>query len=621
MSYTLTIHFSAGDRTYPVQRNGFSIEYSVGAKGKHQTQSASVSIRSREAALTFLTTKDELIKAEVKNGSDVVFEGIVRPYRNFSAYGASENPLDLEILDYTELLHVYSTEKIIYKAQNIESIIRDVFDKVELSTVLQIPGVLSQISIDYCICDVGIYFNEWLAQLLYEYGYDFHFKPGMCEIIPTTAESSDDSIDDIRNVLQVSRSDDRNDGIRVKYGKYPSKKIRLLTHRSKEFKWETSILNPFVYRRKTGYYYNNQMNEESMTSESWVKWNPTEVLASDIVNIDQIFWDWYVDQPNGVISFRKNTLKLYRDNVGLDGACVNMAYDYDFATGLFSGGWQFVIMADARVRYRVENAEESYTSGDSPTVINTQFITTQEMAEELAKRESARLTGASVTYTFQSLTGYEVGQFYSLRDPEVTGVQSLVRVLTCELTSDGLYNITAEGAGDVSTAVDVKTLRLKDLSEAGTDFMALNVDDSELEEGESCTVTVTGSILDYQDEYGFTYKWYVNGDEINGESGLSVVIPAGRLKGGINEVKCSSLYQDKVHASAVARVDNLAVSETEIEYAVGNSPDNPPLGEMLWEGVQMTWEGEPMSWDDGVWSKEAPTPGRGQYLWMRTRRV
>ena len=58
----------------------------------------------------------------------------------------------------------------------------------------------------------------------------------------------------------------------------------------------------------------------------------------------------------------------------------------------------------------------------------------------------------------------------------------------------------------------------------------------------------------------------------------------------------------------------------EIQYALGTSPDHPPLsGPMLWEGEQMMWDGEPMYWDDTEWSETVPLVTRGYYLWMRSR--
>ena len=58
----------------------------------------------------------------------------------------------------------------------------------------------------------------------------------------------------------------------------------------------------------------------------------------------------------------------------------------------------------------------------------------------------------------------------------------------------------------------------------------------------------------------------------------------------------------------------------EIQYALGTSPDYPPLsGAMLWEGEQMLWDDEPMYWDDSTWTDTVPLLTRGYYLWMRVR--
>jgi len=57
----------------------------------------------------------------------------------------------------------------------------------------------------------------------------------------------------------------------------------------------------------------------------------------------------------------------------------------------------------------------------------------------------------------------------------------------------------------------------------------------------------------------------------------------------------------------------------EIQYAVGDSPTDPPEGVMQWNSVDMLWNSEEMAWNAVIYSDVVPVPGDGEYVWMRTR--
>lgn len=595
MAYTLDIHFKDNDRAFPILREGFALNDLVGAKGKHATQSLSCKIRSREASLLFLQSKDDIIRAEVKNGSETVFEGVVRPYRSFSARGNFEDALSLQIMDYTEVLHAYAQADEAFLAKSVEHVFRAVYGKVAgLPEMIEFPSELSEKQVDYCKLKKGTYYDSWLSEMLYEFGYDFRFKVGKCVIFSTHASSSAQSIDDIRRTLTVSRSDDRNDGIRVKYGKFPEKRMQILDHRSPVFADKIPWNGLSVAVPHSGYYHSYEMDKDFPAENNWLNWDPKGCSASDMVKISNIRWKVWVDEPWAGITVApsKNSYLRIEDNPAYDlqGSAVSVAYNRVFKTGKWSGGHQFCITAEADVRYREENAQETYTDGDSPKVINAEFITTEEDSEAFAKREISRISHAAVTYAFTSLTYYEPGCFYNLSD-EVTGIQSLVRIVSCNMDADGIFTVKAEGAGDAGASVDIKTMRLKDASDQASLFIRLDADRTEIATGETVKVEVSGSILDMQQEYGFTYKWYLNEVEIPGQTGLTLELAESELMKGDNVIACASLYNGEEHASASVKVHDSVPSFTDVEFALSDSMVEPSAtlkwgeDDILWEAV------------------------------------
>lgn len=56
-----------------------------------------------------------------------------------------------------------------------------------------------------------------------------------------------------------------------------------------------------------------------------------------------------------------------------------------------------------------------------------------------------------------------------------------------------------------------------------------------------------------------------------------------------------------------------------VEYALGTSADYPPSSDIVWASEDIFWGTEKGTWDVANYTKEVPTPNRGQYVWMRTK--
>ena len=101
-SYTLNI----GSKTYPILRDGFSLKEAVGAEGKHRSSSCSVSVRG-EDILDDLMFAEGLLDAVVKDDEgNILFSGVIRPQASVTVNQTYLGSISLEVLDYTEKMHV-----------------------------------------------------------------------------------------------------------------------------------------------------------------------------------------------------------------------------------------------------------------------------------------------------------------------------------------------------------------------------------------------------------------------------------------------------------------------------------------------------------------------------------
>ena len=91
--------------------SGSSIKWACGEFGKHRTSSMMAVIRDINLAAA-LISRDGLVDAVIRKGDDVVFTGVIRPYLTISSKYNQTDELDLEVLDYTEKMHVKILERV-----------------------------------------------------------------------------------------------------------------------------------------------------------------------------------------------------------------------------------------------------------------------------------------------------------------------------------------------------------------------------------------------------------------------------------------------------------------------------------------------------------------------------
>lgn len=566
-SYTATIHFTSSDKTYPVLREGWGLPDQVGAKGRHATQSLSFQILSKEAFALFMTEPNRLVKAEIREDNDIIFEGVVRPYLSTSARGDIENGIKAEILDYTELLHVYNDEDIcdVFDT-SLLGCIDYIFNLAGVSITKDCPALFNSDIVDYLPIKRGEYLDDVLSNLLNERGYDYKFVPGQVKFFRTEVDSvPSESVEDIRNSLTISREDNWVEGIKVKYmrakeddiqiyrqdveipygdaqGRFPSVTEAVAAGGGPGF-FIVSGAHGLIY---DGTYNRGRLGDAPPEGKGYVAWSPAyrEPAGSEIraISISRTSVECVFDKAD--VAHREAV-----DSITLHGGRVYASFHGSFTfnevpiVSLFgvakwSPSWRITV--NAHVRYLVGDSEEYVqgTEGSRPDA-NTKtllYIYDADRAQEYARRELKRQKVSGITYSFKSLSAYDAGSFYRLQD-SVTGVNTVVRILNCNRDADGIYSVRAEGADTLSIPEPVlKALFYSDMLRMGQTDFHIEADKTTLTAEDSSTLNVAGNITIAGDDV--EYRWKVNG--VSSGTGSSITIGAPNLNVGSNTITCGA---------------------------------------------------------------------------------
>ena len=628
-SYAITIHFSQGDTTYGILRNGWSLPDLVGAKGRHATQSLSLSILSKEAAALFLSEPQRLLKAEVKKDANIIFEGVIRPYLGTSAEGVNESPIEIEVLDYTELLHHYISEDLVLQNLRLDQVVDKLFSLAGVTVPREYPSEFSSDSTLYIPLSQGEYVDDVLNELLFERGYDFKFSAGRCSFFATSTEVEPESeITDIRGTLSIQRSDDWSDGLRVRYMRAKEDDVVIYKHEREETDIravggaEVGFPGGISFVNAKGLYYDGKQHSGNAgtppSGKAIVQWKIRYNEPADqeikLIGLQNVKIQASLGDEEGV------ALTPHVDEVGLTEGRVWVSYSGTFdyheipVASWFRDdcrwSWTWRIQVTAHVAYFVADSEEILTENgirpDSSSK-NLTYIHTESLAKAYVQREAKRQKTSSITYSFSSLTAYKAGGFYRLSE-SVTGVNTIVRILSCNQGADGLFSISAESASAMSVSeIALKQLYLSDMQSSLDTSFRIKADRTSFTlPSDSAVLEVSGVVASAKD---IVFKWTL-GDSFLGE-GKSIQVEGSFLSPGSNIVSAKAYYQSVEMVSASVNLvliqgqDGVGVSSITVFYAVSTSNEVAP-GKWSTEAPYLTavnrylWSYEVISYTDGT---------------------
>lgn len=502
----MILNATIGSTTYilGVLRDSYSFTKRCGDAGRHSISSVKCSVRPTDdegnnfGAAIFQA--DGLVPATLSNGGTTVFTGYIRPYTSTSARNTHSGDIELEIMDPTESMHEYvwpvseegvAIKETIYQGKTLKENITTLFGLV--GKTCDTSG-LGDYLMPWLRLSEGEYIDEVIAQMLFEFGYDYMWtSDGVATFFSTFKPSSvTRKISDIRNTLTTSRSDDRSDGLKITYSIYrEAQNVQIYNHSHHySFEWWKIFSDGTLIAGLTGKYWNGFMHDSKFTNdgnaskplpaEKFMHWDFSKtglvdaegeaIKDSDVyyVSIDpssQV--KVWLDDENGV------NLTPHLDEYDATGA--RFWVDY---SGTFNVQWTWRIEIYGKVGYRVDSEVSFNKVGPNPETLNLRYRlmldgTVDQDVQAFASKYAERKKASAITYGFDSLTEYDVGGFYVLENT-VGGSSQIVRIISRTMDEDGIYSYKVEGA---STVDDISvTTTYEANAPSSTDVSKQNID-------------------------------------------------------------------------------------------------------------------------------------------------
>ena len=470
------------DRSYDltILSEGFSFNSVCGEAGKHAVSSVNVQVRPFKDDINIankIINSDNLIKAEIIDSS-TLFTGVIRPYLNTSSMNAYAENLLLEIMDNTETMHIYvydpSVDGVvggrIYPSVKKNILMRDLvewlFSLCNLS--VDVSSIPTDETVPYFKLSSGGYVDEVIEGFLFEYGYDYRFdKTGKAVIFHTYLDdvSIRGEIKDTINSISLSRSDDTSDGLNVTYKKYAyaiNKRILNFYTGNMGFNKWGIIAQNLQGKLYSGFMHDQHFNpNSSMPDGNLWNWNfencgvmidgNRKLTTSDVLFVDtdiskckvNLYDEDGVDYSLVLDSYDENGCRMWVDYNG------RFNVNLDFTDGW--AGWTWSIEVYGNIGYAMFEDYSYSINGPNPENLKFEYYMVQSnegIKETVVKKYYTRQKLSKITYEFQSLSRYEVGDFYTLVDP-VSGRTQDVRLISRKIGNDNIYTYRAEGAGKI----------------------------------------------------------------------------------------------------------------------------------------------------------------------------
>jgi len=560
MSWTLKLKFENDDIEYSADiLEGATLKECVGEKGKHATQSCSLSIYDPFLAAKIFNATEN-VDAKIMNGTTCFFEGIIRPYATLSAEMNRENPIQLEVIDYTEILRSYIYTNLdgiegLTEEERAECIESRVWTNKTIAELIQLLFDLSKVKgkVTYVIpedtrvkkyfsLEAGKYLDDIIEDFLYNYNYDFRFTPGKLTVFSTAVVDKDHvatpatvNLSSFNLSFEVERDDVSKDGVKLSYGDYHTVRSEIY---SDSRSYDLSMAQQIATKWHKGYFYKNTLHEtDSLDYGDNIAWSlPSFYDDKTVMELQNLTVYGSIDGSDmsdatctpGILSYDNNGGKPY-----LLVTRGNRAY---------ISTYKMTVSAD--IFYKDNSAVTETILGLDPESYSAEHVESAADARLLATNIQARNERAAYHYSFSTFTAVDPGTFVSINENAVTGLTTTARIVSRIYNPvTGLYQYEAEGAGDVAIKEIFTSVNGNTPSDIGQEYMMeLTTTRSTFLYEELQTATVTASGLVFT-RYQCTPKWTLN-DVVLTDTTTQITISKSELNVGVNTLKCTATIDD-----------------------------------------------------------------------------
>lgn len=591
---------------------GSSVKWACGELGKHRTSSMTAVVRDLSLAAA-LISRDGLVDAVIRKGEDVVFTGVIRPYVSISSKYDQTDELELEVLDYTEKMHVKVLERVEGVQEQAGCIFTETMDGLKICTgegslIYKLASkagvaIASAPTVDVILqrfeLKAGEYLDDALSSLLYEYLLDYRFdasgKMVIYQTSPDTAHTS--TVSSFFGSFTIQKTDDPKDGAVVSYDKYLTVNDYKIGEWS-DSKFTLAILSGYdagffdAAGKKVTWDLSGLGDKQKAVriSNVWASgWSSGQIIGTPSVSVDS--WD-------------------------KQGAAISTSGGGWYYAGTVN--WGAKIYGDITYLYS-EKSSVGYTGKDTESYA-ARYIQRTEDAVRLV--EAIRKRNAAKSVSFSTYEDLEIGTFVRIDEAKVTGLESKIRITQKSYdVITGLYSYTAETVGTVAIAPpDISTeVEVQDPATDLGPFLEIRADRTQVLQEES-DVDIHVSASGYGlDRYGLSVSFFLSNNSIPSSDGRTLTISKRQLQLGINTIEGVVVHNGRRYVCSLTVAYVQAGQYSSFEYAISTSPDNPPdkLETFFTYGEYLIGYDDAIIVLDDTWTKDQPTPAEGEYVWMR----
>jgi len=587
----VTFDFGEGEEDFTSLVRSLEVKECVGAVGKHETQTAELTVKSKEITARILSATED-IEGFIYEDDILIFSGTIKSSLSVDTYSHIVEPVSITILDNTEKLHCYVYDEEValednVKVQEFTTIATLDSDNTEnslfhilvnlcssdfiIESEVEVPNIVVQMKLEE-----GTYIDTYIDDLCYEHEIDYRFIGNTIKVFSTKTDR--ESIKEIpssllRNNLGINKGDSDVDGLKVSYKKFLTVKDYVLATIKKP---DAKLSNSFWVKEGFTAGYNGNWREYPKERD--------EDGKRYFTNWDfSLIKDQY-DSPTVI------AVENYKANMIHHGAYQHVRGQIDTDTCTIEkgkawieySGWYDELFKNDSITMKVladvylseSRTQSTIITGDDPDTYDAVTISEDDEVKAFATNINNKKKNGRNVFTLLSYEKIEPNSMISFNENQNLNILTKLRVLSRKKDYiTGRYNYSLEGTNLISITKPLSTIKKEERYPlVSMDFLQIQTSRTKIESTESLKeslflITAYGTAFE---QYNLTPIWTIN------EKIITVVNPKGftlskdNLEVGINYIKAAVTYNDET-ISKVIQVEYNAPITTDIELVQSDS--------------------------------------------------
>lgn len=587
----ITFDFGTGEEDFTTLARTLEVKECVGALGKHETQTAELTVKSKELTVRILSATED-IKGFIYEDEILIFSGIVKSSLSVATYSHIVDPVTISILDNTEKLkcYVYDEEVALDDGIKIQeftniatlnsedptnSLFHILVDLCSsdfiVESEIEVPNIVVQLKLEE-----GNYINSYLADLCYEHEIDYRFIGNTIKVFSTkTNRESTKEISSnlLRNNLGISKGDSDVDGLKVSYRKFLSiENYVLATIKKPDATWANS------YWVRDGF-----------TTGYDGSWREYPIERDEDGNRYSTNWDFSLIKKQ-YSSPTVIAIDNYKPSISHHGAYQHVRGQIDTANATTEkgkawieySGWYDELFRNDSITMKVlgtvylseSRNQSTIITGDNPVSYEAKTISEDDEVKIFATNINNKKKSGKNVFTFLSYEKIEPNSVISFNENKNLNLLSKLRILSRKKDYDtNRFYYELEGIDSITVTKPITTIHKEERYPAvSIDFLKIQSTRYKIESTESLTeslfiITAYGTVFD---QYNLVPSWTIN------DKAISVVNPQGftltkdNLNAGTNYIKASVTYNSETVVKVI-QVEYNAPVTTNIELLQSSS--------------------------------------------------